>query len=542
MPDTSVQPTSDLPLEALAPPAQAPAPVRRTETIVTPEMAARELYGSTTPPDTSKRGEVLKYMLSILILGAGVGLMYLLYVYFKSPPPGQPPSELIPMVDTEKASPYSGELDRVISGTVVPYREIRVAAEISGNIIKKYDEFEAGNFVEKNTKLLEIDPADYQLLLETGQAEVEQSRKMMEETQAELAGAKRNLEIAKTEFKLAEVEFDRNFKLHDVEALSDTELDQAKRNRLSFESALTTKQNNFDMLKARALRMAASLKLAEAQLRRTALNLTKTTIVAPDNGVIVREMVQEGDFVRAGDELVMFEDTSRSEVICNLTPTDLAWIRDNAPSSSEFRDEEQDDESWSVYHIPKTKVSVSEIADPKDFGGPSKNQVVWEGVLERFDGIGRDASTRTIPCRITIKNPIVNTDAGKRALVRGMYVKCSIKVPTSADSSNRSFLSFPAIALQPGRFVWVVEGIKTSVGEDGEEVKTGRLKKVSVEVVDYSEQLIGTEKKKIVIAAISEGQLQPGDVIVKGPIKQPSTGAEVILENDKANDGKPFAS
>ncbi len=507
MPETSVQPTTDSSFEALSAPIQTPAPVRRTESIVTPELAARELYGTDAVPVRSRTREILKYLLSILILIGGVGVMFGLYL-LKEPPKEQSPDQLTPLVDTTRAAPYAGLLDKVISGTVVPYREIRVAAEVSGNVIKKYDEFEAGNFVKKGTKLLEIDPTDYQLQLESGLAEVEQAQKMMEETQEEIAGAKRNIAIAETEYKLAQEEFDRNTRIST--ALSSTELDQAKRNLLTVESALVTRKNNLGMLDAKLHRMQASLALSNAQLNRTKLNLSKTTIVAPDDGVIVREVVQEGDYVRAGDQLVMFEDTSRSEVICNLTPTDLAWIRDNAPSSSEFGDEISDQDSFSVYHIPKTRVSVSEVAEPN---------IIWEGVLERFDGIGRDESTRTIPCRITIEKPIVQTEAGQRALVRGMYVKCRIEVQTSADESQRDFLAFPAVALQPGNFVWVVEEHK--------------LKKVPVEVIDYTDQRIDTKITKIVIVATRQGTLQPGDEVVTTPIPQPSVGAQVMLEREQ---------
>ena len=461
------------------------------------------------PTKRTWSSEIVKNLVSLLILGGGAGIMFGLYG-LKEPPKEQVSQELVPMVGVVNATPYSGQLDKLISGTVVPYREIRVAAEVSGNIVKKYDAFEAGNFVKQGTRLLEIDPVDYQLQLEAGLAEVKQSEKALKETGEEIAGAKRKIQLAENEFQLAQDEYQRNLRISN--ALSSSELDQSKRNLLGAETALTTQKNALDLLNARAERLKASLSLVEAQLDRAKLNLSKTTIFAPDDGVVVREMVQEGDYVRAGDPVVTFEDTSRAEVICNLTPTDLAWIRDNSPASVEFRDEKDSKESFSVYYIPKTKVSVFEIDEP---------EIVWDGMLERFDGIGRDESTRTIPCRIMIRNPVIDTKFGPRALVRGMYVKCKIQVQTSADDAKRKFLSFPSVALRSGNTVWVVRDHK--------------LKRLPVQVVDYGEQLVGQELKNIVVIAEADGSVRAGDSVVTTPLSQPSNGGEVILEEEFKN-------
>lgn len=454
-------------------------------------------------------GEIAKYITSILILGFGVFVMMTLYG-FKKPPQEQVSKELVPMVQTMKAVPFSGQLDKTISGTVVPFREIKVAAEVSGNVVSKSDVFEAGNFVKKGTKLIVIDPTDYQLQLETGLAEVDQTEKMLQETREEIAGAKRNVANAENEFQLAQSDHQRNLRIRN--ALSSAELDQSKRALLAAQTVLTTRKNSLEMMNAKLDRMGSTLALAKSQLSRTQLNLKRTVIVAPDDGVIVREMVQEGDYVRAGDPLVTFEDTSRSEVLCNLTPTDLDWIRNNSPANKDFENEGTSS-AYSPYYLPKTSVSVFETSDKK---------VIWNGVLERFDGIGRDELTRTIPVRITIKEPIVNTDQGQRALVRGMFVKCKIEVQTSTDNAEHSFLSFPAVALRPGNYVWVVDDKK--------------LRRVDVSVVDFGEQLIDDVMTKIVVVAVKPDSLKFGDEIVTTPIPQPLEGKEVILESESENE------
>jgi multidrug efflux pump subunit AcrA (membrane-fusion protein) len=469
------------------------------------EVVAHTETASPRRDESSGLSELAKYVISFLILASGAGVAYSLSL-LKEKPADQDSKELVTMVGTYEASLYSGELAMEVSGSVVPFREIRVAAEISGNVIKKFPDFEAGNFVKKGTRLLEIDPADYALQLKTREAEVEQSKKALDEVKEEIVGANRNIKLAEDDFRLAQSEYQRNLRIKS--ALSSSELDQSKRGLLTAESALTQRRNSLDMMNAKQKRLEAALALSNANLNRAQLSLDRTTLVAPDDGVIVREMVQEGDYVRAGDQIVTFEDTSRSEVICNLTSTDLNWVRENSPASAEFNTEEEL-ESQSVYYLPKTRVTVYEPGNP---------EIQWDGILERFDGIGRDAATRTIPCRVSIEKPIVKTEIGSRALVRGMYVKCKIQVQTSPSSGKRKFVSLPSIALRPGDFVWVV--------------KDKKLKKLSVDVVHYTQQLIDDDQIEMVVVQVKNGSVEKGDLVVTTPLTQPTDGQEVILEEE----------
>jgi len=112
--------------------------------------------------------EVVKYLISAVVLGlaalATFGLTLL-----KEQPKKKDSNALIPLVKTTPVETYSGSLDMVVSGTVVPYREIKVAAEVGGKVTKKYADLQAGNFVTKGTKLLEIDTEEYQLDINTSE-------------------------------------------------------------------------------------------------------------------------------------------------------------------------------------------------------------------------------------------------------------------------------------------------------------------------------------------------------------------------------------
>jgi multidrug efflux pump subunit AcrA (membrane-fusion protein) len=93
---------------------------------------------------------------------------------------------------------------------------------------------------------------------------------------------------------------------------------------------------------------------------------------------------------------------------------------------------------------------------------------LWHGTLSRFDGIGVDERTRTVPCRVLVAKPreaeiqIVEGQhagaIGPPALVRGMYVAVRVHAQPSTP-----LLEVPQRAVQPGNNVWQVEDGKLSI-------------------------------------------------------------------------------
>ena len=491
--------------------------------VSTPETAdyqqrepASENTSSSKSKTKRKRIEWGKYALSAVILAAGIAVCVGLS-NLKEDSKEQDSAKLVPMVSTEAIQPFAGELEMTVSGSVVPFREIRVAAKVSGNVVKKYPNCEAGNFVNAGEPLLEIDPSDFQNQLEIANAELDQSKKLLIENELEIASASDAVKLATRDFEIAKNEFERSKRIRN--ALSKAEFDQASRNNLVSEGQLSDRKNQLKLVRKRIDRLQASIRLSESRVAAAQTNLERATVMAPDNGMIVSEAVQEGDFVSVGSPLFTFEDTRQSEVICNLSPRDLAWIRGNSPLSDEEKQQIEKNPSLAAYYLPKTNVAIYE---------PDAKNVVWEGMLARFDGVGRDNLARTIPTLITVADPVVEADNGVHALVRGMYVKCKIKIPVSAGETDRQFIAFPAVALRPGNFVWTV--------------KDNQLTKVPVEIIDRTETRSGDQTQKVVVIRRTESSLQPGEKVVVSPIPQAVDGMKVQVETETVAVGETPAA
>ena len=467
----------------------------------TPQPVRNEPPTVETGPQQSGRSlsDPVRYVLSLLFLAAaGLGCYGL--ILLAKPTESQEPTSLVPRVVLQDVDKYAGPINLLVSGTVVAHLEINVAAEVSGRVLKKYPECLAGNFVKKGTPLILIDPESYQLEMNTIKAEMNQADKRIAEIDKQIGGENKNLKLARGDLEIQRREFERLKRLRT--AISDSELDQARRSLNTAQTQVTARRNAIEGLGASRETQVAAKELTEQRLSRAMLELRRTKIVAPADGVIVSESVQQDAFVRQGERVLQFENTDVSEVRCNLTTTDLDWIRLNS------RDREA---AKSIYQLPKTDVKIYDTAEP---------DVVWDGVLERFSGIGRDPVTKTTPCRIIVPTPIVQAKTGPRALVRGMFVKCKIEVQTSAGDLSNDLITFSERALQPNGDVWYV--------------REKKLMKAVVNIVDRVEWEDEDSQIQVsIIARVKEGDLEPGDTVVISPLSQPTIGTEIIIAGDK---------
>ncbi len=392
-------------------------------------------------------------IIPLVLVAVGLGVM----LSMKSPTPGKkPPIEdsraallgqmLAADVQTVRAlSEVAETLDIPVNGTVVPFREIQLAAEASGRIIEKNPNTRSGNFVKAGDVLYRIDPRDYELELERLTRKLDQERATLVEQQQDIDNAKRLMEVADQEMKLAEAEVNR-FERLGGNFRSEAELDQAKRSRLASMNQRVTIQNQVSLLEARRARLELQTKLAETELEQARLNLERTVIHAPVSGRVVTEQVEADSYVQRGTPLVTIEDTSSVEVAVNIRMDQLYWILDAQNVSSDLLINAA---QASRYELPKNKVEVI-----YKVSGRESAVYQWEGVLARYDGAGIDPQSRTVPIRVLVENPgeyLINGQSAKQSsmsgpssLVRGMFVEVVIKAQPATP-----LLLVPKLSVKP---------------------------------------------------------------------------------------------
>jgi multidrug efflux pump subunit AcrA (membrane-fusion protein) len=330
-----------------------------------------------------------------------------------------------------------------VDGTVVPYRESRVAAEVAGKIVFKADECEAGSYVTKGQLLMRIDPTDHELEVQRLTRLQEQEYQALGEVDQEMVNSKRLIDVATQDVELQQREVTRQQSMPKGFA-SRAEIDQANRALLAAKQQLVSAQNQLDLLRKRRVRLEASERLAATQLRLAEINLERTEIRAPIEGVIVNEDADLNTFVSRGSMLVTIEDTSKVEVATSLRMDQLYWVLNQNDTNA--------NDLSRGYDLPETPALIE-----YEMSGRDGMVYRWKGRLLSFDGIGLDSVTRTVPVRVVVDNPTEYTDAngqtheqsGGTALVRGMFVRVNLLIKPKG-----SLVAIPARALQPGNRVF----------------------------------------------------------------------------------------
>ena len=411
--------------------------------------------------------EATRLVLPLLIIGLGVGSFFALSSLRKEPDK-EPAEEKTPLVSTTPVEVQNDGLTIDVDGMVVPYREVALSAEVSGRVVQKSDLCKAGRFVSKGDALVEIDPRDYQLAVKQLDEELEQAGASIDELDAEAANTKELIEVAEESLKLQEKELGRLIKLAEKDFATASQIDQERRNVLTGRNALFKLRGLLRTIEARRVKLVSLKDLTAVRLEKAQLELDRTTVAAPIDGVVVADSVEVDSYVTKGTPLALIEDISAVEVKCSLRMDELYWIWQQPPAAdarSAIPTPRAD------YQIPKTPVTITYTMAGRKY--------TWDGELSRFEGIGLDQATRTVPCRVVVPRPrevrVAAADSdgsaseiseeGPPALVRGMYVSVEIHAKPEV-----SLLKVPERAVRPGGRLWRFKLLPMNFCEKWQEV------------------------------------------------------------------------
>lgn len=447
--------------------------------------------------------QAFRIVVPLLILGGGVVSMEMLRGMREIPQP-QDPSDEMPLVRVQRAEELSDDaFEFTVDGTVIPFRQVAIATEIAGRIETKEPICRVGVFVNEGDPLLQIDHRELQLEVSRLEEEKRQAEFSLAEHLVDLDNVKAVISLLRRDLALQTKELNRLIDLQRSAAATASSVDNQERQVLVSNNALVEGENRLRSLQSKSKTLQSGIEVVVQRLARAQLDLDRTRIVAPISGVVTEEHVEEDSFVQRGTVLVTIEDTSRSEVTCNLKMDELYWLWQQPVGDEAGR------EMSLIYDIPDTPVEVI-----YELMG---NSYSWKGMLTRYEGLGLDERTRTVPCRIDVSDPRVfqvngrpldslSADKGPPALVRGMFVKVRIK--TKPDSL---LIELPEVAIRPGDIVWVVN---------------------SKDCLERRPIRIASSDGGRVILHGSKSRLDVGERVVISPIKTETSGARVRVAGD----------
>lgn len=222
---------------------------------------------------------VVKWLVALAVLG---GAGYGAFKYFKQPAAAA--------LQYRTATVGKGDIVQSVTanGSLNPVRLVEIGSQISGVITAIKVDYNSK--VKEGDVVAQIDPATYERAL--GQAE------------AELA----NSEAAR---ELSKLNYDRAKELFDNSLISKSEYDQARVNLLQSEAGVKTRQANVDRAK---------------------VDLSRTTIYAPMDGVIISRKVEAGQTVAASMNaptlFVMANDLAKMQIEAAVSEADVGTVEE----------------------------------------------------------------------------------------------------------------------------------------------------------------------------------------------------------------------
>jgi len=239
------------------------------------------------------------------------------------------------------------------TGIVEPNFKVEVKSKASGEVLKF--PFEEGDFVRKNTLLLQLDKSDEQRNVAKANAEKSSSiarlkkaetALLLQETKhaTDLQKARSGVQAAEANLKESQDKLKRQEDLFEKKFSSRETLDAAytaytinKENLIQAKTQLqvakdsihdiTMKKNEIDLAEADVER--AEIALDEALER-----LDETEIFAPISGVIIEKLVEEGQIIASGisnvsggTPLATIADMSRLFIIADVDETDIGSVK-----------------------------------------------------------------------------------------------------------------------------------------------------------------------------------------------------------------------
>ncbi|MDH5296875.1 MAG: efflux RND transporter periplasmic adaptor subunit [Nitrospirota bacterium] len=201
------------------------------------------------------------------------------------------------------------------SGKIQPETEIKVQSEVSGQIIDL--PVREGDVVEKGQLLVRINPDIYTSSLNRADAALNSAR-------SNLSSAKARLAQAEAQFKLTDLNYQRNKKLFEQGAIAQAELDA---------QTGTWETAQAEVIAARESIHAAEFSIESALASRLEAsdNLKRTTILAPMSGTVTALTKEIGETVlgnnmMAGDIIMKISAMNFMEVDVEVNESDIVRV------------------------------------------------------------------------------------------------------------------------------------------------------------------------------------------------------------------------
>jgi multidrug resistance efflux pump len=240
-------------------------------------------------PSAEKKSDPVRLISKLVLFG--VVLLFSWYVIA---------DRLAPLTDQARLQTY-----------VIP-----IVSQVSGRVIEVNVNQDQG--VNPGDVLFKIDPLDYELAVENAASALEMAGQEIGAGTASVTSAQAGVVVAETQLDYVKTQSARVFELEEQQLFSRSEGDKARAAVQAAHAVLINAQAALDKARqslGKAGKENPRFRSALAALKKTQLDLSRTTTLAPSRGGITNLQIEVGHYASAGSPLMTFIES------------DNAWIR-----------------------------------------------------------------------------------------------------------------------------------------------------------------------------------------------------------------------
>ncbi len=216
----------------------------------------------------------------------------------------------------------------VASGRIMTPQRVSVGAVITGRVARI--PVQEGQDVRRDEVLIELDDRDERAAVVQAQANVAQAQaKLRQLREVGLPAAEQSLIQAQANVTQARQQYERSRDLKTKGFVSQAALDDAQRNLDVAASQLRAAQLQVQSNKPTGSDYAlaqTALEQARASLRMTQARLDYTVIRAPVDGTLIGRSVEPGNIVQPGKELMLLAPAGETQVVVQIDERNFAQL------------------------------------------------------------------------------------------------------------------------------------------------------------------------------------------------------------------------
>ncbi len=221
------------------------------------------------------------------------------------------------------------------SGAVNPVTQVSVGTQVSGQIKELYVDFNSE--VKAGQLIALIDPETFEYRVRSAQADLDSARAAVLTAQANIAASNAAVSRAKVDMIEAQRDFERQQSLVEKQFVAQSVADKARALVASSTESVKAAEAQLGVTQAQIKSAQANVAQRDSSLAQARIDLSRTKITSPVNGIVIKRAIEKGQTVAASlsspELFVIAQNLSDMQVDASIDESDVGRIRTGQKAS-----------------------------------------------------------------------------------------------------------------------------------------------------------------------------------------------------------------